>query len=924
MTQRLTWLVTILIFILALYLRCAGLFRGLDQDKIFHPDAPKQVMALENYLQDRYVWYVGSRFYDGYPYFLNHVDEWILRGVWKVVAPFDAALNARSNLLELPQRPQLYRWTAGLRVFYGVIALWLAGLLAFRLFDRRIPAWGVLLLLTIAPLSIAVCHSATGDIGIDLFGAGFFLAAWLYLRHPSLSRIALAGFLAGLAFAAKYNGILLLLMIATLLGLQILFANRSFRTAVGHGLGSFGAFLAGAALATPALFINPKRTLIDLWINLDFIRNYGLPPGFAQKPWIEKARIGLSVSLPEVFAAFGWSLCLLLIAGTLLALWDLWKHRASPADSNTSPRLWIAAAGLFTVAVLGVSALTKPSFQPFHFSYLILPLAVVAIWTLRRLTHFGIIGTMAAVLLSLTLFTETIGMTRWEHFFWRRSDTQVAAQDYAQRRFFESLPAVNRGSDRYAIKQFDIEPFNVAVFRNSPYKVLQDHAEFWRQNPVAPTPWIADPDAGSWMFMNGPVLPRNDRGFTVEPDQDFNRHLVFFGQPPATLRFGFWNGSRPTHLTLRSGKNRLSRFLDPQQTAVLDLKPQIRRISPGAGPDGQDIYLVSLFACSRIGRAQVFVLDSPEAEATFLAFARSITPDTAEAAPPPTPPASWLIPLSETRFVEMPPLTAPLRVTPASAIALTPQPIALMPGAYLLQCRVVFPASTGSVSFIARNGFLPDGFRFTGPDTWSQHASSGPLAGLQTLRFTFNKTDAAPETILEFKVPDASPACEIIDWSLRPDYARETLTSNIPPPAIPIPTETPTPCLTWNQKDFRLQSFSLPITVKRGGSFPIGFRFDLLQPDLPQFDELVIFIHLVREDGTAFPLQGIPFACAALGRGPLNPLLADLPPDLLPGTYRVRMGVYNARTLMRLPIATDAPQVRIHRRAAEWTSLLVE
>lgn len=923
MTQRFTWLVTILIFILALYLRCAGLFRGLEQGQIFHPDSPKQVLALENYLHDRYVWYVGSRFYDGYPYFLNHVDEWILRGLWKGIAPFDAALNAHTNQPELPRSPQLFLWAAGLRVFYSGITLLLAALLAFRLFDRRIPTWGVLLLMAAAPLSIVVCHSATGDIGVDLFGAGLFLATWFYLRHPSLIRIAVAGFLAGMAFAAKYNGALLLLMLVALLGLRFLFANRSFRTLFGHGFGALGAFLSGAVLATPAFFINPKRTLIDLWINFDFIRNYGLPPGFAQKTWIEKATIGLSVSLPEVFAAFGWTLCLLLVTGTLLALWDLWKNRSTPIPSIMPPRLWVASAGLFTLAVLGVSAVTKPAFQPFHFSYLILPLAVIAIWTLCRLAHSGRIGTVAAVLLTLTLFTETLEQTRWEHFFWRRSDTQVAAHDYAERRFFESLPAVNRGSDRYTIKQFDVEPFNVAVFRNSPYKVLQDHAEFWRQNPVAPPPWIADPDAGSWMFINGPILPRNDRGFTVEPEQDFKRHLVFYGPVPNHLRFGIWNGSRPASLTLRSDGNKVSCSLDPQQITLLDLKPHWCHQAPGAGPNGQDIHLVPLSAHSQIGSVHVFLLDSPEAEAAFLAFSRSIRSDTTETVLPPPPSAPWIIPLSETRFVESPPQSAPLRITPHAAVALTLNPIALMPGPYVLQCRVVFPSTTGSVSFIARNGFLVNHLRFAGPNAWIQSASSGPLTGLHTLRFPFVKTDSAPETILEFSASGSS-SCEILDWSLQPDYARQGPPSNATPGTARAYPEIPAPSLTWNQNSIRLQSFSLPLKIKAGESLPIGFRFELLKPDLPRFDELVIFVHLIGEDGSSFALPGIPLPCCAFGQSPLNLVLANLPAELPAGTYRVRIGLYNGRTLMRLPVATEASQVHIRHRAAEWTSLIVE
>lgn len=69
-----------LIFLLALYLRISGIFRGLgEQGSLFHPDEAKQILALFNFLNGDYVRYYGSLFYDGYPYGLNHLDEYLLR-----------------------------------------------------------------------------------------------------------------------------------------------------------------------------------------------------------------------------------------------------------------------------------------------------------------------------------------------------------------------------------------------------------------------------------------------------------------------------------------------------------------------------------------------------------------------------------------------------------------------------------------------------------------------------------------------------------------------------------------------------------------------------------------------------------------------------------------------------------------------------
>ena len=66
---------------LAVQFRTAGLYRGFATGGIYHPDEPKQVVALSIYMQGKYLRHVGSRFYDGYPYGLNHLDEWILRPV---------------------------------------------------------------------------------------------------------------------------------------------------------------------------------------------------------------------------------------------------------------------------------------------------------------------------------------------------------------------------------------------------------------------------------------------------------------------------------------------------------------------------------------------------------------------------------------------------------------------------------------------------------------------------------------------------------------------------------------------------------------------------------------------------------------------------------------------------------------------------
>ncbi|MBN1963768.1 MAG: hypothetical protein JW910_03920, partial [Anaerolineae bacterium] len=73
---------------------------------------------------------------------------------------------------------------------------------------------------------------------------------------------------------------------------------------------------------------------------------------------------------------------------------------------------------------------------------------------------------------------------------------------------------------------------------------------------------------------------------------------------------------------------------------------------------------------------------------------------------------------------------------------------------------------------------------------------------------------------------------------------------------------------------------------------------------------LTQFVHLLAEDGTAYPLyDGEPFD----GRFPLadwpgdvtlhdDAVTVSLPPDLPPGEYRVLTGLYDVATVIRVPV----------------------
>ncbi|MDP8218558.1 MAG: hypothetical protein P9M03_07525 [Candidatus Theseobacter exili] len=163
--------ITVLLFILGLafYCRSAGLMKGLESGYIIHPDSPKQVEAISFYLKGEYLWYKDILNYDGYPYFMNHIDEWIIRPSYSIIKWFKKLLDPAANP---PERAyNLFFWARMLRCLYGVLLVLLSYIISRKIFSSIYLSFLVTLLSALAPLSITVSHSVTGDIGLDLFTA---------------------------------------------------------------------------------------------------------------------------------------------------------------------------------------------------------------------------------------------------------------------------------------------------------------------------------------------------------------------------------------------------------------------------------------------------------------------------------------------------------------------------------------------------------------------------------------------------------------------------------------------------------------------------------------------------------------------------------------------------------------------------------
>ena len=555
-----------LLFATGLLLRTAGLFRGLARNTEYHPDEPKQVAALEQFLKNHYVWYMNAPFYDGYPLALNHLDEWILRPLlhirqaWsRLLSPSGLGKTLTLNHLEL------FYWTRGLRVFYGMLILLLIWRLSRRLFNHRGAELFSVALLAMSPLAITVSHFATGDIGTDLFTLLALYALAVFSSRQKPRWLILAAMAVGAGFACKYQAALGGLMIAFYLA-----ADAGLTRKTGQFFRRSGAavlaFITGAVLATPAFFINPKHTWRDIRINFEFIRNYNVSHAFLQKPLLEQIRLSLSDNTIKIIESCGWILITLAVTGSVVALSAYIRERRKKDPAPPQHTAFFAALTLFPLWAALLSIAGKPEVQTFHFAYLQAPLILTAVYTLLRLSqscHHG--RWLAVACAGLCLFEA--GCNTWtEHFFWTREDNRLYLDQF-DAQFFRQPPAPTQ--NRQSIKTVFLEPEGIPVFRNRIRHVISRHGDIWNRLQIAPVPDIPFSMDQDWIFDNGPVLPRNDRMFMVSAGGTEQRHLVLY-HTPERVWIGVRSGRLPATLELIAGGESKTLTLTPNGKPLLN------------------------------------------------------------------------------------------------------------------------------------------------------------------------------------------------------------------------------------------------------------------------------------------------------------------------------------------------------------------
>ena len=740
-------LLVALIVLTALYFRLSGIFRGLgDQGAIFHPDEAKQIQALYNFLNGEYVRYYGSLFYDGYPYGLNHLDEYLLRPLLSLLGP------------DIPNHSSFYYYARLLRVVYGLVTMAIAYKLVFILVKDRTSALLAMFLLAIAPLSITVSHFATGDIGVDLFTALCLLFLLFYRdkAHPKAWLFA-SGVAVGAAFSAKYNGLLVGMVPAMVLFFEFL-QEKSPRLFIKNCLLLIAGTITGTLLFTPNLLLDFHTTLTNMLANFEFIKNYNIPEEILAKPWLERAILGLQKNSLYIVTSLGCTLCLSSVAGVVVAGRKYLSCLRFPKDSNCSQNLVLLAIALFPLFSLFIALSGKYVVQPFHFSYLQLPLVVVTccLLSLLRASH-SLMARGSSFLIIASVIIEFAPVSWEDNFFWRLEDNTFFEQTLPSTIYDREAFYTHRSGP---IRSLYLEPPGNSVFRNHKQHAKGPDASLWNTLEVAPLPQVANPVGRNWIFLNGPAFPRNERMIPIHGSaygRTLTRYLVLpAGQPFPT--FGIRSGSYATSVVIDFGKTRTRLELGAHQQKVVTLQPKEWRVSGGQTGDGKEVYLIPLQLYVPHNDIWLTILTSQKEREFFTLFGGG------QDAPPSVPDQlddkleqHYFSAMQRIRYLES---TPSWRVIAGKQIPMWE--VALPAGSYRLICELegIVPESTMAIELEDARGEL-----------YRQHQQTFQVKkGIQRIEYTFTKPFVPYQA--RFVVSGLTGTCHIHKFTLLPDYRK--------------------------------------------------------------------------------------------------------------------------------------------------------
>ncbi len=919
MRNRIFLSIFLLILLAGFYVRSAGLFRGLENGYVFHPDAPKQVNAINHYIKGEYVWYVDSWFYDGYPLFLNHIDEWAIRTLHPLVQVLHDLFLPDTPLLQNWHEGSLYYLARSLRVFYGMMALLLLYPVARRTGLGHENSLFALLLVALAPVSAAVTHSATGDVGVDLFAVSVLAILALHQKQRSLWLFFAAGVLSAFAFAAKYHGAMACIPVAVYGIAMTAQGEMKIRSLFKAGVLSFAGFLAGTALAIPQLLWATERTWSDMTTNFRRISAYKIPDQIADQPLWIKAQYSFMNNVPMLAGNTGILFSLLTVAGALFVIIRAYRKKPGKNPRSKPQLALITAIVAFFILSVVLSLVFKVAVQPFHFSFLVPLMAVLTVSLLAQLWDCGsITARVATAFIALALVFESTSAITSETFFWKRDDTKPIADNFFSETFkhnaySEDLETTRKGFKKETIRNFTVEYENPAVFRNPERLVRIKSGRFWNELSVPPAPCVSFQDSSHWISASGPAFPRNDRMIAVDNSHNYSRHVIFRSRP-AELVIGIRSTDIPLLCNINGGGIRKTAELEPDSAAVLRFPwPKYRKQTDRG--NGNAVYLVPFSISVKAGRASVRVLPSRSEIQHFRIFSgdpkRGDRLDYAD----------WVrhdLPahIAQTRFLDSELKTLPT-FSPEETYRLFPDDAFLPCGRYRLvvNCIPVRETTRVNVELFDKRGLSR---------LIAEEKDIVLAPGKESFEYVFTKP-FAPH-LCNLRVRCLSGQIMIKSWEIRPQAERmaaELRTfaeSDVRPAWL---HRYPTQTSGFDKKGCEPHRFENGITVLKvhapreagsNGAFRVAVLAEVNRPGKVNWKEDLLVFRLKSIKTRKSHSINIPVW--KLSYSPEMKILIpkEMPEDIKPGRYTILMGMVNARTRLKYRL----PRPSFFKKGKSW------
>ncbi len=617
------------IVLLGLGLRLCGIGHGLTEGEVYHPDAPKQIWAVEMFRHGNYFFRLGNYYYDGYPFFYSRIVEYLWRGIGLAKPALKAFFGVD---LDKPSKMALF-WTARLvNVAFSTSLLLIIYAVGKKCLDRT-TALLAAVLLAINPMDITTAHEATNDTTMSFFAN---LSLIFALRMFSAGRprdYILAGVAVAFTFSAKYHG--------GIVGLTCLVAHlcrywpprRLLEKKALARLGLLGgSFVVGFCLATPSMFIAPGKILHDVWRKCRYSSRAGLTREQLAAGFFNQVCFSIGKNFPVLLRSLGLVLLIMAFAGLVRCL----TRRKSTAIVASFPTLYLL-----------LIFVSKPLFHRVYLSAAMPGLSLAAsalIVEIARWRKIRELRMIAAVLIVAAGAFHLLKATVTEDFFYSRRDTRKASKEWAR----ENLPSFYRvrsspytfelegyGEDEarpsrqiflqssikpqkvprgfFLLKEFSLEDDALPIFRNPTVRIFANDSDFLRKGFSLPVyQRIPSLDGNEFIFANGADFYRDEKVVEFGKDKGVS-HILVAPKPAEEVLVIVRNGSPPGDVRVSLGGVKWEPYLEPHQVRWKRLSG-LRKMFPS----GPSQYLYNLSASTNAAKVWMMLALTPEQKGTAL------------------------------------------------------------------------------------------------------------------------------------------------------------------------------------------------------------------------------------------------------------------------------------------------------------------